>query len=84
MTILNNREESFFFHPFLCLLLQILMNPESLLTPGFYKLLYVCTAAESLTQFTSQMLFIDMCMSRLVPLEGDFTCVGEGLGKRCA
>lgn len=25
-----------------------------------------------------------MWMSRLVPLERDFTCVGKGLGRRCA
>lgn len=48
MTTLSNREESFCFHPLLCLLLQILMNPESLLTPDFYKLLYVSTAVDSL------------------------------------
>lgn len=48
MTALNNREESLCFQPLLCLLLQILMNPESLLTPEFYKLLYVSTAVDSL------------------------------------
>lgn len=47
-TLNNNREESFCFHPLLCLLLQIQMNPEPLLTPDFYKLLYVSTAVDSL------------------------------------
>lgn len=47
-TLNNNREEYFCFHPLLCLLLQIQMNPDSLLTPDFYTLLYVSTAVDNL------------------------------------
>lgn len=38
----------FYFEPLLCFLLEIQLNLESLLTPGFYKPLYASTAVENL------------------------------------